>query len=65
MARLTAAERRALPTSDFAGPNRTFPVNDRNHAEVALRLVGNAPPSAQAKIRREAQAKLAGKMASR
>ncbi len=44
MARLTAAARAALPASDFAGPNRTFPVEDPTHARAALSLqrFGNA-----------------------
>lgn len=40
MARLTAAARKALPDSAFAGPNRTFPVPDKNHAMAANMLKG-------------------------
>lgn len=54
MARLTAAQRRALPDSAFAGPNRSFPITDRNHAIAAEREIGNAPPAARAKIRARA-----------
>ncbi len=61
MARLSAAQRKALPASDFAGPNRSFPVNDKNHARAALSMIGNAPPSARAKIRAKADAKLGKK----
>jgi hypothetical protein len=32
VSRLTAAQRKALPDSAFAGKGRTFPVHDRNHA---------------------------------
>ena len=35
MAKLDAAERRALPKSEFAGPDRSYPVNDREHAANA------------------------------
>lgn len=35
MAKLTAAERNALPASDFAGPNRSYPVEDKAHARNA------------------------------
>lgn len=35
MAKLTAARRKALPSSDFAGPDRSYPVNDRSHAANA------------------------------
>lgn len=43
MARLTAAERKALPDSAFAGPNRSFPTTDEAHAKAALMLAGHAP----------------------
>lgn len=32
MTRLSAAQRKKLKPSQFAGPDRSFPVNDRNHA---------------------------------
>lgn len=35
MAKLTTQQRNALPTSAFAGPNRTYPVNDTAHAANA------------------------------
>lgn len=35
MAKLTAAKRDALPKSDFAGPDRSFPVPDASHARNA------------------------------
>lgn len=35
MAKLTSAKRKSLPTSDFAGPDRSYPVNDRSHAANA------------------------------
>ncbi len=58
MARLSAAQRKALPSSTFAGPGRSFPIPDKGHAEAALRLIGNAPPAARARIRARAKAKL-------
>lgn len=39
MARLTAAARRAIPTKDFAGPDRSYPIEDRSHAVNALSRV--------------------------
>ncbi len=50
MARLTAAQRNALPDSDFAGPNRTFPINDAAHARAALMLSGHAPEKYRSRI---------------
>lgn len=35
MSTLTAARRRKLASSQFAGPDRSYPVNDRAHAAVA------------------------------
>ena len=35
MAKLTTAERNKLPDSAFAGPNRSYPVEDRAHATAA------------------------------
>jgi hypothetical protein len=35
MAKLTAATRKKLPTSSFAGPGRSYPVEDKSHAANA------------------------------
>ena len=35
MAKLTAAQRNRLKGSQFAGPGRSFPVNDASHAKNA------------------------------
>ena len=35
MAKLTASQRKKLPASKFAGPNRSFPVPDKSHAANA------------------------------
>jgi len=35
MAKLTTKARKALPTSAFAGPGRTYPVEDKAHAANA------------------------------
>ncbi len=40
MAKLTSAERKQLPSSDFAEPKeRKYPENDRSHAQNALSRV--------------------------
>lgn len=39
MAKLTAKTRDALPAQDFAGPDRSYPVNDMSHAQNALARV--------------------------
>lgn len=35
MAKLTTKARDKLPKADFAGPGRSYPVNDRSHAANA------------------------------
>jgi len=38
MARLKASTRAALPAKVFAGPHRSFPIPDANHARSALSM---------------------------
>jgi hypothetical protein len=35
MGKLDAAERKAIPTKEFAGPSRSYPIPDRAHASNA------------------------------
>lgn len=71
MAVLNANQRHTLPASTFAGPGRSFPVPDANHAKAALSLVGRAEkhgsvtPAEAAHIRKVARAKLMGKVLSK
>ena len=39
MAKLTAKHRNALPAKSFAGPDRSYPINDMSHARNALARV--------------------------
>lgn len=57
MAKLTTKKRKALPTTDFAGPARSFPIPDKNHARNALSRVANKPPAVKAKVRRAVKQK--------
>lgn len=43
MARLTQAQRDALPDSAFAGPNRTCPIHNLDHARAAIGLCADVP----------------------
>lgn len=61
MAKLSAAARKKLPSKDFAGPGRSFPVEDKNHARAALEEINHAPASARPRIRAKAKAMLRGK----
>jgi hypothetical protein len=58
MARLTTAQRNALPDSAFAGPGRTYPINDAAHARNAQsRAAQFASPALKAKIAKKVHAK--------
>jgi len=64
MATLNADARKRIPTSQFAGPDRSYPVEDRGHAiaakgraKTALRT-GRMSTSAYAKIVAKANRKL-------
>jgi hypothetical protein len=56
MAKLTSKQRRALPASTFAGPDRSYPVPDKSHAANAKARAtqaveaGRMSPSTKAKI---------------
>lgn len=56
MARLTTGARKALPKKDFAGPGRTFPVENRAHAKAAIMDSKGKPDRKQ--IVRKAEAEL-------
>jgi hypothetical protein len=56
MARLTAAQRKKMPASTFAGPKKSFPLNDANHVRAAKSLERYAAPATKAKINAKAKA---------
>lgn len=59
MARLTTAERNALPDSAFAGPNRSYPVEDAAHARNAkARASQFAGPALKKKVDAKADKEL-------
>ncbi len=52
MSRLTTKERNELPDSDFAGPDRSYPVEDEAHARDALsRVSANGSSAEKGKVR--------------
>lgn len=63
---LTAAKRRMMNQNAFAGPHRSFPINDATHARMAIsgatrsERAGNISASEEAKIKAAARAKLRG-----
>jgi hypothetical protein len=56
MAKLSTKQRNALPKSDFAGPDRSYPVNDKAHARNAksraseMEHKGKLSPASKSKI---------------
>ena len=67
MAKLTSKARRAIPTSKFAGPGRSFPVENKAHARAALQdspkavKSGKITTAEKGKIDARARAILRGK----
>ncbi len=52
MAKLTAAKRKKIPTGSFAGPDRSYPIEDASHARNALARVSQHGTSAlKARVR--------------
>jgi hypothetical protein len=52
VAPLTTKKRNQLPSSVFAGPDRSYPLSDQSHARNALaRASQHASPELQAKIK--------------
>jgi hypothetical protein len=62
MAKLTTADRKALPTKVFGLPEeRKYPIEDAAHGRAALsRAAHNATPAQQTKIKRKVHAMYPG-----
>ena len=66
MAKLSAAARKKMLKGEFAGPGKSFPVNDKTHARMAIsgatrsQRAGNISASTAARIKAKARAKLGG-----
>lgn len=59
MGLLDSKERKALPSGDFAGKDRTYPVNNKAHAKAAIMDSKFAPKAQRAGIVAKAKKKLA------
>lgn len=58
MGKLTTKARKAIPTEKFAGPDRSYPIEDASHARNALSRVSQfGSPSLKAKVRAKIHAK--------
>lgn len=52
MSKLSSKARKKLPTSAFAGPNRSYPIMDASHARNALARVSQfGSPAEKAMVR--------------
>jgi hypothetical protein len=60
MAKLTAKRRNALPSSAFAGPDRSFPIQDPSHIRNALARASQFHPELKAKIKAKVHKKFPG-----
>lgn len=54
MAKLTPKARAAIPADEFAGPDRTYPIEDADHAEAAI-LDAHGPDAGSIKAKAEAK----------
>jgi hypothetical protein len=58
MAALTTKERKKLPAKSFAGPDRSYPIEDKSHARNALaRVAQHGSSSEKAEVRAKVRAK--------
>lgn len=61
MAKLTTAERKKIPGKEFAGPDRSYPIEDKAHARNALSRVSQHGSSEEkARVRAKVHAKYPG-----
>jgi hypothetical protein len=61
MAKLTAKARKAIPAKQFAGPDRSYPIEDASHARNALSRVAQfGSPALKARVRAKVKAKYPG-----
>jgi hypothetical protein len=61
MTKLTAKARKKIPTKDFAGPDRSYPIEDKSHARNALaRVSQHGSPALKAKVKAKVHRKFPG-----
>lgn len=64
MSKLSAKQRKAMPKADFAGPGRSFPIEDAGHARAAISgssrsaNAGNISKATAASVKARARTKL-------
>ena len=56
--KLDTEQRNSIPKKDFAGPHKSYPIEDKSHARNALSRVSEfGSPSLKAKVKREVHEK--------
>ena len=61
MAKLTTKARNAIKSSNFAGPHRSYPIEDRAHAANALARVSQfGSPALKAEVRAKVHSRYPG-----
>jgi hypothetical protein len=61
MAKLTYQHRKHMPKSEFAGPDRSYPIEDKAHARNALaRVSQHGSPAEKAEVRAKVHRKFPG-----
>lgn len=61
MAKLTAKARSKIPAKEFAGPDRSYPIEDASHARNALaRVSQHGSPELKAKVKAKVRKKYPG-----
>lgn len=61
MSKLTTKERKKIPTSSFAGPDRSYPIEDASHAKDALaRVSQHGSPEVKAEVRHKVHERYPG-----
>lgn len=66
MGKLNAKARKALPADDFAGPGKSYPDEDKNHAKDALsRVSADGSPAVKAEVRKKVAKKYPSMKVSR
>lgn len=52
MAKLTTSGRDKIAPKNFAGPNKSYPIEDKSHARNALsRVAANGSPAVKAEVK--------------
>jgi len=60
VAKLTTRARKAIKPANFAGPDRSYPIENASHARNALSRVANKSPALKAKVRSAVKRKFPG-----